>query len=77
MCADETIKMVDSTAIPGHPMIDPIWRGRLAIGDVLVPLNRYDPFVPAIRLALAARQLVREPVRRIVHSIRKFQEKRT
>ena len=77
MCADETIKMVDSTAIPGHPMIDPIWRGRLAIGDVLIPLNRYDPFVPAIRLALAARQLAREPVRRIVHSIRKFQEKRT
>lgn len=77
MCADETIKMVDSTAIAGHPMIDPIWRGRLAIGDVLVPLNRFDPLAPLIRFALAGRNSVREPLRRIVHSIRKFQEKRT
>ncbi len=76
MCADETIKMVDSTAIAGHPMIDPIWRGRLVIGDVLIPLNRFDPLVPLIRLALAGRKSVREPLRRIVHSIRKFQEKR-
>ncbi len=76
MCADDTITMVDSTAIPGHPMIDPIWRGRLAIGDVLVPLNRRDPFVPAIRLGLALRKLVREPARRIVHFIRKFRETR-
>ena len=77
MCADDTIAMVDSTAIPGHPMIDPIWRGRLAIGDVLIPLNRRDPFVPAIRLGLALRTLVREPARRIVHFIRKFRETRS
>jgi CelD/BcsL family acetyltransferase involved in cellulose biosynthesis len=77
MCADETITMVDSTAIAGHPMIDPIWRGRLAVGDVLIPLNRHDPLFPLIRLALTARKSVREPLRRIVHSIRKFQEKRT
>lgn len=77
MCADETIKMVDSTAIAGHPMIDPIWRGRLAIGDVLIPLNRYDPLIPLIRLGLSGRKSIREPLRRIVHSIRKFQEKRT
>lgn len=77
LCADETIKMVDSTAIAGHPMIDPIWRGRLAIGDVLVPLNRSDPLIPFIRLTLAGRRSVREPLRRLVHSIRKFQEKRS
>ncbi|WP_424627314.1 GNAT family N-acetyltransferase [Bradyrhizobium sp. SYSU BS000235] len=77
MCADETIKMVDSTAIAGHPMIDPIWRGRLAIGDVLIPLHRYDPLIPLIRLAITGRKSIREPLRRIVHSIRKFQEKRT
>lgn len=76
LCEDETVKTVDSTAIAGHPMIDPIWRGRLAIGDVLIPLNRYDPLVPLIRLALTGRKSVREPLRRIVHSIRKFQEKR-
>ncbi|MGL4261043.1 MAG: GNAT family N-acetyltransferase [Afipia sp.] len=77
MCADDTIAMVDSTAMPGHPMIDPIWRGRLAIGDVLIPLNRRDPFVPAIRLGLALRTLVREPARRLVHFIRKFRETRS
>ncbi|MES2750198.1 MAG: GNAT family N-acetyltransferase [Pseudomonadota bacterium] len=77
MCADPSISMVDSTAIPGHPMIDPIWRGRLAIGDVLIPLNRRDPFIPAIRLALYLRTLVREPARRVVHYIRHFQEKRS
>ncbi|MFT6673349.1 MAG: hypothetical protein ACJAVZ_004847, partial [Afipia broomeae] len=77
MCADPSIAMVDSTAMPGHPMIDPIWRGRLAIGDVLIPLNRRDPFVPAIRLGLTLRALVREPARRLVHFIRKIRETRS
>lgn len=76
MCADDTITTVDSTAIPGHPMIDPIWRGRLVIGDVLIPLSRRDPFVPAIRLGLALRKLAREPARRLVHTIRKLRETR-
>jgi CelD/BcsL family acetyltransferase involved in cellulose biosynthesis len=76
LCADDTITMADSTAIPGHPMIDPIWRGRLTIGDVLIPLHRRDPFVPAIRLGLALRKLVREPARRLVHFIREFRETR-
>ena len=76
LCGDPAIAMADSTAIPGHPMIDPIWRGRLAIGDVLIPLNRRDPFIPAIRSGLALRTLVREPVRRLVRTIRKLREKR-
>lgn len=77
LCADPAIAMADSTAIPGHPMIDPIWRGRLAIGDVLIPLGRRDPFVPAIRSGLALRTLIREPVRRLVHTIRKLRETRS
>lgn len=77
LCADPAIAMADSTAIPGHPMIDPIWRGRLAIGDVLIPLSRRDPFIPAIRLGLALRTLVREPARRLVHTIRKLRETRS
>jgi len=76
MCADTAIAMVDSTAMPGHPMIDPIWRGRLAIGDVLVPLNRRDPLVPVIRLALSLRKTIREPARCAVRFIRKFREVR-
>jgi CelD/BcsL family acetyltransferase involved in cellulose biosynthesis len=77
LCADPAIATADSTAIPGHPMIDPIWRGRLAIGDVLIPLGRRDPFVPAVRLGLALRTLVREPARRLVHTIRKLRETRS
>ena len=53
LCADPAIRLVNSTANPDHPMINPIWRGRLAIGDVLIPLRRGDPVVPLIRAALA------------------------
>jgi hypothetical protein len=66
--------MVDSTASPDHPMINPIWRGRLSIGDVLIPLRRYDPVVAMIRAALGLRQSLREPARRMVHFVRKRQE---
>jgi len=75
LCADPAIAMVDSTANPDHPMINPIWRGRLAIGDVLIPLRRHDPVVPLIRAALALRGAIREPARRLVHLVRKSQEK--
>ena len=69
LCADPAIALVDSTADADHPMINPIWRGRLAIGDVLIPLRRHDPVVPLIRAALSLRRLIREPLRRAVHFI--------
>ena len=75
LCADPAIRLVDSTAAPDHPMINPIWRGRLAIGDVLIPLRRGDPVVSLIRGALALRGAIREPLRRIVHFVRARQEK--
>ena len=75
LCADPAIALVDSTAIPDHPMIDPIWRGRLGIGDVLLPLRRFDPVVPMISAALSLRHGIRAPLRRILHVIRKRQEK--
>jgi CelD/BcsL family acetyltransferase involved in cellulose biosynthesis len=77
LCADPAIAMVDSMAAPDHPMINPIWRGRLAIGDVLIPLRRNDPIVALIRAAMQLRQRIREPARRAVHLIRKLKEKRT
>jgi hypothetical protein len=67
--------MVDSSANADHPMINPIWRGRLAIGDVLVPLRPRDPVVPLLRGALKLRTMIREPLRRAVHFIRERQEK--
>jgi CelD/BcsL family acetyltransferase involved in cellulose biosynthesis len=75
LCADPAIAMVDSTANADHPMVNPIWRGRLAIGDVLVPLRRRDPVVPLIHAAMTLRRLVREPARRAVRFIRNRQEK--
>jgi len=70
LCADPDISTVDSTAAPGHPMIDPIWRKRLAIGDVLIPLRPRDPVVALARAALYLRSAVREPARHLVHVIR-------
>ena len=74
-CADPAIAMADSTASADHPMINPIWRGRLAIGDVLIPLRRRDPVVALIHAAVTLRRVVREPARRAAHFIRKRQEK--
>jgi CelD/BcsL family acetyltransferase involved in cellulose biosynthesis len=76
LCADPAIAMADSTASAGHPMINPIWRGRLAIGDVLVPLRPKDPVVPLVQTALRLRKLMREPARRAVQFIRKRQNSR-
>jgi CelD/BcsL family acetyltransferase involved in cellulose biosynthesis len=75
LCADPDIATVDSTASPDHPMINPIWRGRLAIGDVLIPLRRRDPVAWLIRAALGLRSAIREPARRLVHLLRKRQER--
>lgn len=75
LCADPAIHLVDSTANPGHPMIDPIWRGRLPIGDVLIPLRRRDPVVALIHTALGLRKALREPARHFVRLIRKHREK--
>jgi CelD/BcsL family acetyltransferase involved in cellulose biosynthesis len=70
LCADPAITLADSTASPGHPMINPIWRGRLKIGDVLIPLRRNDPVVPLVHAAMTLRRWIREPARRAVHVIR-------
>jgi CelD/BcsL family acetyltransferase involved in cellulose biosynthesis len=75
LCADPTIALADSTAAADHPMINPIWRGRLAIGDVLIPLRRNDPVVSLIHAAIGLRKSLREPARQFVQIIRKRQEK--
>jgi hypothetical protein len=70
LCADPAIASADSTAGADHPMINPIWRERFAIGDVLIPLRRHDPVVPLIDAALTLRSMARELARRAVHLIR-------
>jgi len=71
LCADPAIATGRSTADTDHPMINPIWRGRFAIGDVLIPLRRGDPVVALIEAALTLRRLAYESARRMVHLIRK------
>ncbi|MGY8636789.1 GNAT family N-acetyltransferase [Bradyrhizobium sp. 14AA] len=71
LCADPTIASADSTASADHPMINPIWRGRFAIGDVLIPLRRNDPVVALIRGALAAYGIAYAAARGAVRLLRK------
>ena len=73
LCADPAIAMADSTANPDHPMINPIWRERLSIGDVLIPLRRNDPVAALVHAALTLRKLAREPARRAIRLIRNRQ----
>jgi GNAT acetyltransferase-like protein len=75
LCADPAITMADSTASADHPMINPIWRGRLAIGDVLLPLRPNDPVVSLVHAALRLRGSLRAQARRVVHLLRHRRQK--
>jgi CelD/BcsL family acetyltransferase involved in cellulose biosynthesis len=74
LCADETIRSVDSTATADHPMINQIWKGRLEIAELLVPL-RAGHAAPLFASIISARRALREGTRRIVHRYRAFKEK--
>jgi CelD/BcsL family acetyltransferase involved in cellulose biosynthesis len=71
LCADPAIASADSTASADHPMINPIWRGRFAIGDVLIPLRQNDPVVALIHAALIGLNAAHEAARRAVGLFRK------
>lgn len=71
LCADPAIASADSTASADHPMINPIWRGRFAVGDVLIPLRQHDPVVALIHGALAGLNTAHETARRLVRRLRK------
>ena len=59
--ADEGIAFTDSCAIPGHPMIDHVWRERLPITDALVSARPDSSFGFAITAAIeASRRRLRE-----------------
>ena len=42
--ADGTIRRADSCAIPGHPMINHLWRGRIAVADVMMAAPAVSAF---------------------------------
>ncbi len=50
---EENVKEADSCAIPGHPMIDNIWRDRLKVADVMIA----GPTVNRTGFALLAKSI--------------------
>lgn len=53
--SDPGVHFADSNAIPGHPMIDRIWRDRLSVADVFVAPHGVSPF--KFRLIVTAEKL--------------------
>ncbi len=61
----EGFAQVDSCAVPGHPMIDHLWRGRLTVADVMVApstlgASRFAATVAAERLRRRMRGRARD-----------------
>lgn len=64
------IALADSCAIPGHPMIDNIWRGRLAVADVMIASSRVPRFAfTACVAAEKARRNLRAAARSTFHRL--------
>jgi CelD/BcsL family acetyltransferase involved in cellulose biosynthesis len=74
LCADPAITLADSTAAPDHPMIGPLWRGRMRMGDMIIPLAPRDPVFVAISTALRLRHGLRESLRPLVRFIRSIKD---
>ncbi|HEY4201239.1 MAG TPA: GNAT family N-acetyltransferase [Devosiaceae bacterium] len=71
---DPAITYADSTALPGHPMIDHVWRERRRVGDVLIP-TRPGIAGPALARLVIARHRARDEAKHLVHAFKKFREK--
>lgn len=69
-CADAGIDDVDSTAVSGHPMIDHIWRGRLSVADLLLPVESGAFAMATFAALIGARRLIRTTARATLHRIR-------
>lgn len=68
---DPAIDAVDSTAVANHPMIDHIWRDRLAIGDWMIALRPRQPRLLALAvLAETSRRRARVIVRDMYHRLK-------
>lgn len=75
LAADPTISYADSTALPGHPMIDHVWRERRRVGDVLVPTRPGATGLFLARLVIA-RDGLRERAKSFVNALRYYREKK-
>jgi len=57
LLADDTVAFADSCATPDHPMIDHLWRERLAMADLMIALRPGAGFSAARRLETARRRV--------------------
>ena len=55
-------------------MIGPLWRGRMHMGDMIIPLAPRDPVFIAISTALRLRHGLRESLRPLVRFIRSIKD---
>lgn len=67
LCTDAAIDEVDSIAISNHPMIDKIWRARLAISDLIVPAGKSSFAISVCIALIAARNSLRQTAKRLYH----------
>ena len=58
LLADETIEFVDSCAVPNHPLMDHLWRDRLAMADLMIGLSPGTDFARACRLETMRRDVI-------------------
>ncbi len=73
---DPAIRIVDSTAIADHSMIDHVWRERRLMGELYFPTRRNDPLAPLLISLLIARGCVRARLKRIHDVFRRLKETR-
>ncbi len=70
LVADDTIRFADSCAVPEHPLMDHLWRDRLAMADVMIALGPGGNFALACRIetmrrdAMAMARRVRDMLKR-------------
>jgi Acetyltransferase (GNAT) domain len=71
LLSDDTIRFVDSCAVPNHPLIDHLWHDRLAIADLMISLRPGGNFALACRMetvrrdSIAAARTARDALRRV------------
>jgi CelD/BcsL family acetyltransferase involved in cellulose biosynthesis len=58
LLADDTVAFADSCATPDHPMIDHLWRERLAMADLMIALRPGVGLSAACRLEVARRRAI-------------------
>jgi CelD/BcsL family acetyltransferase involved in cellulose biosynthesis len=66
---DPQIRFADSCALPGHPMIDHVWRERRRIGNVLVA-TRPGPLASLCAQLVLGRDRLREKAKYLLHATR-------